>query len=493
MRQKKLANWRYDIKPIQQRPDTFAFLRLLEQICRDRAAPFFAADSDIWIARAPGRLDVMGGIADYSGSLVLEMPLAEATFAALQRTPDTHLIVRSYQMQSAEFNDEVSIPMSELQQEASKVQQRLKQDPKTAWVAYVAGAIPILHQEKQISFQGGARIFIWSRVPPGKGVSSSAALEVASMQTIATAWDIPLSPREIAIFCQKVENYVVGAPCGLMDQLTAVFGESNKLLPIICQPDICLPLVSIPEDIAFIGIDSGIAHSVEGADYGSVRIGAFMGYRIIADKLGLPWQKHPSRTYLEVKDPHFHGYLANVTPSRFERDFRDHLPEKILGQDFLRQYTETPDPVIRPQPDRTYAVRYPTKHPIYENHRTQIFLKLLNSYHYLPDETVLHLLGELMHQSHQSYSDCGLGSSRTDEIVAWTQHFGSKHGVYGAKITGGGSGGTVAVLIRKNHGEETVKKITQKYGQQHRFEPFLFMDSSPGANSFGVIRLKAAT
>ncbi|CAL5366705.1 unnamed protein product [Camellia sinensis] len=82
-------------------------------------------------------------------------------------------------------------------------------------------------------------------------------------------------------FALPNENHVVGAPCGVMDQMTSACGEANKLLAMICQPTEVIGLVAIPSHIRFWGIDSGIRHSIGGADYGSVRVGAFIGRKMI--------------------------------------------------------------------------------------------------------------------------------------------------------------------------------------------------------------------
>ena len=79
-------------------------------------------------------------------------------------------------------------------------------------------------------------MLIRSAVPEGKGVSSSAALEVASMQAVAAAYELKILAPALARLCQKVENLVVGAPCGVMDQMTAACGETNRLLELLCQP-----------------------------------------------------------------------------------------------------------------------------------------------------------------------------------------------------------------------------------------------------------------
>src|SRR5437588_3773446 len=74
-----------------------------------------------------------------------------------------------------------------------------------------------------------------SAVPEGKGVSSSAALEVATMQALAAAYELNIAAEDLALLCQKVENLVVGAPCGVMDQMSVTCAEANRLLELLCQ------------------------------------------------------------------------------------------------------------------------------------------------------------------------------------------------------------------------------------------------------------------
>jgi L-arabinokinase len=318
-------------------------------------------------------------------------------------------------------------------------------------------------------FPEGVRILIRSDVPEGKGVASSAALEVATMAALDVAYDLRLPPREMAVLCQKVENLVVGAPCGIMDQMTAALGEARRLLVLLCQPAEILGTVALPDGLTVWGIDSGIKHAVSGADYGSVRVGAFMGYRILRELSGSSWR----------------GYLANVTPSEFEHEYAAQLPEEIIGKDFLEKYGKTGDPVTTVDPAAGYRVRQPAAHPIYEHFRLQTFVRLLEG-----DATKnAPLLGELMYQSHASYSACGLGSEGTDRLVALARAAGASRGIYGAKITGGGSGGTVAVLGHCD-AETTVREIASDYADETGYQPHLFVGSSGGAATFGHIVIK---
>ncbi|HMV82387.1 MAG TPA: galactokinase family protein [Blastocatellia bacterium] len=464
-------------------PDVAEFIETLNSLARHpakEARELFAPGAELFVARAPGRLDVMGGIADYSGSLVLEMPIREATFAALQRDAERRLKIVSLQEDGAPplvFE----MPLSDFDGlDYAAACRHFRRDATQHWAAYVAGVFLVLMRECDTEFREGARLLISSRVPQGKGVSSSAALEVATMQAVAAAFGTSLNGRETAILCQMVENLVAGAPCGVMDQMTAACGAANQLLALLCQPAELSGLVSIPDEIQFWGLDSGVRHAVTGADYGSVRVGAFMGYRILAELAGLTVT--PAKP-VNIDDARWSGYLANVTPSEFEQHFAARLPERIGGADFLNRYGGTTDGVTQVDPDKTYAVRIPATHAIYEHHRVRLFAELLGAG---VSERNLELLGELMFQSHASYSACGLGSAGTDRLVELVRE--TKGGLYGAKITGGGSGGTVAILGRRN-ATDAVAQVAERYALENGHPPYVFSGSSPGSAAFGHLRL----
>ncbi|MFL6216285.1 MAG: GHMP kinase, partial [Blastocatellia bacterium] len=307
------------------------------------------------------------------------------------------------------------------------------------------------------------------------------------MRAVTAAFDVKIDARETALLCQKVENLVVGAPCGVMDQMTAACGEANRLLALLCQPAELQGAVAIPDELAVWGIDSGIRHSVSGADYGSVRVGAFMGYRMMAAIAGLKVEATNAPGRVAIIDKRWNGYVANATPSEFEQHYRAGLPERINGGEFLARFTGTTDAVTRVDTERDYAVRQPTAHPIYEHFRVRAFAELLTN---AASERCRQLLGELMYQSHASYSACGLGSAGTDRLVEMVREAGPARGLYGAKITGGGSGGTVAVLGRKD-AQAAVTEIAERYAHETGHAPQLFSGSSPGAAAFGHLRLKA--
>lgn len=452
---------------------------------------FFDQKAEIYVARAPGRLDVMGGIADYSGSLVLEMPIAEATLAAVQKSVEKIIkIVSLFGDSENALTFEMNLSALEYDGGPRDYYETAREifslDLSSHWASYIAGVFFVLKQELGIDFQNGARILIWSNIPIGKGVSSSAALEVAVMNAVCPVFDIRLEPRELALLCQKVENQIVGAACGVMDQVSANCGMEGSLISILCQPAEIQEFVKIPDAIEFWGIDSGVRHAVAGSDYTSVRTGAFMGYRIIADLAGLETHKL-RRGVVEIHDTRWHGYLCNISPAEYKKEFASKLPEAIDGGDFIERYGGSTDRVTVIDPARSYAIRAPTQHAIYENLRVRAFcelLKVANSSADLDD------LGELMFQSHASYSACGLTVTGTDRIAELVRE-NHDRGLFGARITGGGSGGTVAILARRGSGP-TISEIANRYERDTGRKPYVFHGSSPGCSTFGRSRLSSA-
>jgi len=435
----------------------------------------FVEGNDVFVARAPGRLDLMGGIADYSGSLVLQWPIQEATWVGVQLSDAQDIRVVSLGAAANGRTPSFSLPLAAFagrpdQDVYSVVRAEIAKTPQSEWAAYVVGAFAVLARERGVHFDRGARILIASEVPEGKGVSSSAALEVATMQAVAGAYEIELSSRDIGLLCQIVENRLAGAPCGVMDQLTAVCGKENSLLAILCQPAEMLANFGLPDGLSVWGVDSGVRHSVSGRDYGTVRTAAYMGLAMIT----------------RSKQIDLGGYLARMSPSEFTQTYSSRLPEFVQGADFLADLGQIADPLSIVLPERSYPVQAATSHPIFEHFRVQTFFELLLEE---TTESRLRLLGELMYQSHNSYSACGLGSPATDLIVSMVRKAGYSRGLFGAKITGGGSGGTVAVLGRSD-AEPVVREIAAQYAQQAGYTPYIFAGSSAGAETFGVRRVK---
>jgi L-arabinokinase len=458
--------------------------------------PTAKSSDPAFVARAPGRLDVMGGIADYSGSLVLQWPIRESTRVAVQRRADRVLHIESSDA-SATHIARVPLDLFDAGRAPyERVRDWFAADRAKHWAAYVAGVFHVLAREERLPLDSGATLVIESDVPQGKGVSSSAAIEAATMEAVLAAWGLHVEPRTRAIRCQQVENLVVGAPCGVMDQMAAICGEAGSLMALLCQPAEFQGTIALPDGLAVWGLDSGIRHAVTGSDYGDVRVGAFMGYRVLADLAGLPVSSGDRPGHVRVEDRRWDGYLANVSPGTF-LEFEHAIPGSLHGGTFLSRYQGTTDLVTRVDPDKTYAVWKPTAHPIYEHARVMEWEQILTresgavrvaAASGADFDAAAERLGALMYQSHGSYSACGLGSEGTDLLVALAKEAGTAQGIYGAKITGGGSGGTVAILGRRDAGDR-VADIGREYARRTGRTAYLFEGSSPGAAAVRPVRV----
>ena len=416
----------------------------------------------MYVARAPGRLDVIGGIADYSGARVLQLPLACATSALVQAQEAPRCEIVSNR---GDRSDHVALELPLAPPAELAAWFREHEDDR--WASYVAGVVQALLPARH---DGGLRILIDSTVPEGRGVASSAALEVATAMAVAASCRLEIGPEELAALCQRVENHVVGAPCGIMDQMTSACGKQDHLLQLHCQPGTIEGYIAVPPGYRFYGIDSGLSHAVSGADYGTVRTAAFMGLRIL------------------TTDTEWHGrYLADLTPSQFAALGRS-LPEEMSGAEFLERYGETGDPATRVLADRRYPVRRAAAHPVHEQQRVDQFTRLLHELPLRPDAAGE--LGELMYAAHESYSACGLGSEGTDRLVALVKAEAPEHGLFGAKITGGGSGGTVAVFGTTD-AEPYVRDLAARYSAETARATGgggrVFAESGPGAAEAGVL------
>jgi L-arabinokinase len=450
--------------------------------------------SPVRISRAPGRLDVMGGIADYTGSLVCEGTLDRACALALAPRADRQVQIFSFNLYDEHRPFTLRVPLDALAGNDIETLRREFNEPGRRWAGYVAGCLFVLHEAELVDLgdrkHGGFDIALYSTVPLGAGVSSSAAIEVATMMNLRDHFALgeQLDPMRLAVLCQRVENHVVGAPCGVMDQVTSCAGVAGALLKIHCQPHELKGTLELPAGIRVLGINTNVKHSVGGGQYGRTRCAAFMGHRMILSKMEDMGRAAGLRL---VADP-MHGYLANLDLDDYKKFFRQFLPLSMKGSAFLAKFGGTIDTATRVDPDVDYPVQSATDHHVHEAQRVRNFVQYLEEAGRLPAHTaersaVLDKAGHLMYASHVAYTrDALLGADEADLLVDLVRK-NERAGLYGAKITGGGQGGTVAVLA--NQGERVdaaIAEITGEYQRETGRVAEVFWGTSPGAWEVGT-------
>ncbi len=270
--------------------------------------------------KASGRLDLLGGVADYSGALVLQMPTRQGT--EVVATPDDAFVVGPVSLSVAEFADLAGLAYADVRRELAAY-------PR--WTHYIVGVAVVLVRHGVIA-PPRARFEVTSDLPASVGVASSAALEVATARALGAA---DVDPLRVAGLCQEAENHVVGAPCGIMDQVAVALGTPGAVLPILCRPASVGEPVPLPAGLEIVGWPTGTAHSVDGAPYARARAAAFIAKRVLEDAAGRTW-----------------SWVSELPAAAVEQ-----LPDAMDGASFLNRWGTTDDDVTVVRPDETYPVR----------------------------------------------------------------------------------------------------------------------------------------
>ncbi|HSW45899.1 MAG TPA: hypothetical protein VLM89_10040 [Phycisphaerae bacterium] len=433
------------------------------------------------VTRAPGRLDFMGGMADFAGALALQIPIDRGVFVAAGRRDDERVLVESIGWNGGE-DSRAEWPLSHLYQSDGQFVQPEVFSSKfssCSWVRHIAGVCYALVEAGGLPhLAGGVTILLQSDIPAGAGLASSAAIQVATAKALAALFGAELTDYQLLSACRSANHEVVGAQPGLVDHLTCLWGESNALLQIRCQPDDVLGTVNLPADVRIVAIDAGFRLPLYEQRYADNRASSLIGKYLIEALL---------RQSGAVGDP-TGGYLANVAPSEYVRRFRNELPVKRRGQDLLAELGQPDGLDLTIELDRIYKIRSRTEHHIYENDRTHRFMERLSRARRTGERDALIEAGELMYASHWSYGQrCGMGSIETDILVNLIRQRGAARGLYGAKVTAGGCGGSIAVLAVNQPAVMTaLQEVCATYAGQTGKQATILAGSSPGAATFGV-------
>jgi galactokinase len=456
--------------------DTFA-----HQLRGELGAPFCAGESK-WIARATRALDCMGGFAEYCGALTLSLSTADAVYAAVQARHDQNVQVNLLSGGRNGHPATATFPLS-LWYEGTKLVDapafvRRVEDLDSAWAEPVIGVLYVLLSDGRVPHLcGGLTIVVASQLPwEADGVVSSAAT-AATMAAVCKCFEADLPPKDMGLLCQQVQNHILGIPCGPSAAACALLGESGSLLQVLCQPLEVVGRLPVPERVALMGIDCGARHPAAAQKFREARVAAFMGRRIIERVLAARGQSSD-----------WGGYVARVSVCDYVDTFRDRLPTKMRGKDFLARFGPTGDPLTAVEENAVYKIRSRTEHHIYENARAHQFAERLARTQRTGEQGPLLEAGELMFASHWSYGQrCGLGSIETDKLVTSLRRRGPRQGIFGAKICGLGAGGTVVVLLSDTEpAHQAVRETVADYVQATGCRTRLLIGSSDGAAAYGV-------
>jgi L-arabinokinase len=448
-----------------------------------------------WVARVPGGLDVMGGIAESSGALTLTAPTEPAVHVAVAPRDDQRVRVAVAHKgdeaggrdngHAADMDWSLStfysangqvIPAEEMRKRCREISCRTRAAALAAMHALLAG-------RHAPHLGGGANFLIDSELAGRVDCRAAATIQGAVLAALTSSLSLSLDGRQQALIVQQALQNVLGVPCGPSTVSGTLLSSPGKLLQVWCRPfEVGEPL-DLPEGVTIVGIDCGAQHAAAQDRCVQARTAALMGASIIrriieTSRGAAPWE----------------GYLARVSVTDYVDRFRDRLPTKLKGSAFLEKFGPLDDVLAPIDPAATYKIRSRAEHHIYEDDRVQQFAERLRRAARTHDEQCLHEAGELMYASHWSYGQrCGLGSIESDQLVNQLREEGREHAVYGARVSGIGSGGSVVVLLRDDPAahaavERAIDAYERKCGKKAQLQPM----SARGGLGLSVTRSASA-
>ena len=438
-------------------------------------------------ASAPGRLDVMGGIAEYSGAMVLHRPLARHASVAVSPRDDGFVSVVHVTEPGSDRAPAIKVACRRLlQPDGTPIDAGPGRccggDSANDTIRCALGLLVELWRTGMGSdCNGGCSVVVGSNLDGLTDAGGDAAVAAATLVAVTMMMGVTVEPSEAVALCQRVQNDWLECPVGAADASCALLGKADMVTQVRCDP--CTPAGSIPlpADLALVGVDSAVIHPNARVKYDRARTAAFMG-RTLIDRI----IRHDGGD-----DQHWDGYLARISVGDYVDCFRDRIPTKLKGREFLERFGETDDPLTRIDPDYTYKIRSRTEHHIYEHDRVCQFVEYLSRSIRNGDYATLSEAGELMYASHWSYGQrCGLGSVETDLLVNLIRQHDENGDVYCAKISGRGCGGVVTVLM---HATERARHALQAaldaYYERTGKRATLLEGSSPGGFVAGAHQL----
>jgi len=352
------------------------------------------------VFRAPGRVNLIGEHTDHNDGFVMPAAIGFSTWVTSAPRTD-----RTVSVFSENFSEQIEF---ELDDESPRAQGH--------WSDYVKGVA--FELERAGHRLRGAELRIRGEVPIGSGLSSSAALEVASGYALLTNAGLAVDRRELAEICQRAENEFVGMRCGIMDQFVSCHGQEGKALLLDCR-SLEYKTLPLPEKARLVLCNTMVKHSLATSEYNA------------------------RRRECEAAV----NYFAQIRPG--VRALRD-----ITEVDLERYGSDLSDAIYRR-----------SRHVITENDRVCAAAAALEKYD-------LVTFGQLMNSSHRSLrDDYEVSCKELDLMVELARQV---RGVYGARMTGAGFGGCTVNLVEAENVDEFKEAVALGYKKATGLAPDIY-------------------
>jgi galactokinase len=356
-----------------------------------------------WIAAAPGRVNIIGEHIDYNAGFVL--PMAIDRYCVIAAAENDSDLANIY---SVATNDEIKLQLAPMGAAASASADQ----HRGHWSNYVAGVIAGCTARNLRP--RGFNAVIESDVPVGGGLSSSAAIEVATATLVEAMTGATLDPIEKALRCQKAEHDYAGVPCGIMDQFASVMCRPDHLMLLDCRSQQIEHIPFLDPEVTVLIINTNVKHKLSGGEYAERRAQCESAAR----KLSVETLRDATATQLE-------GHRTELTDAEFRR----------------------------------------ARHAIGEIARTVEAAAAIKAGEW-PQ------VGALMYASHESLrDDYEVSCPELDLLVDLARNLGAQGGIIGSRMTGGGFGGCTVSLVQTAKVDQVALELSQSYRSKTGIEP----------------------
>lgn len=434
---------------------------------------------------APGRLDVMGSLADYTGALVLGIPLQQHACVAMQRRTDgiVSIIVSAGASKNGGAPVEIAVeklcPSSGSVLDAASCLKLLGKKRSADVVCCVGALVEGLRAGLLPGFSGGLSLAVDTTLADLSGAGRSGAVCGAALAAASGVLDVTIDAVGAALACGEVENAWLGRGVGVSGAACSLSGQAGVINEVRCDPCSLSGTVAIPDGVSLLGIHCGTIREDAWEKFEQVRTATFMG-RAVIDRI----VKHEHLDQIR-----WDGYLSRISINDYVERFRNRLPTKIKGREYLERLGDPGDPFTKVDASFSYKVRSRSEHHIYEHARSCQFVECMNRAARSSDDRALLDAGELMYASHWSYGQrCGLGSVAADVLLNCFRSQGPQADIFGAKVTAQGCGGIVLVLMKSTERAQTaLGQAIDAYGEKSGHTPTVLRGSSCGALVGGTV------
>jgi galactokinase len=346
-------------------------------------------------------VNLIGEHTDYNDGFVMPAALGFYTYAAAAPRGDGKLFAYSI-----DFDETREFELA-----------NVEPGPRGNWSDYVRG-VAVVMRSRGIPI-AGANLVIKGDVPIGAGLSSSAALEVATATALLGIRGVQLDRRETAAICQRAEHDYAGTKCGIMDQFISCFGEADHAILLDCRSLDFEPL-RVGQGVRIVICNTMVKHELAAGEYNRRRAECEAGVRFL------------QRFLPDIRA------LRDVTEAQFATYCSD-MPE---------------------------IIRRRCRHVISENARVLEAANALGG-------NSLERFGELMAQSHVSLrDDYEVSCAELDLMVELANKC---RGIYGARMTGGGFGGCTVNLVKMDDVEQFKTTVARQYQQKVGLQPDIYV------------------